>query len=237
MNLIFDIGCNKGEWVQTMLRRYPSCKFVCVEPQEQLVNTLNSKFKGAVNEGQIRIYNKAVSNEEGTINLYPASDNTISTTSEEFRHNSCFAASEKIMQNGKMFKNLYSYGEPIQVETITLNKLIDENGVPDLLKLDVEGHEYEAFLGLTHKVPLITFEWHDRLSHKAVKAVEYLSTIGFTKFDTEIWHLSREYHDEEITNYKTLDEFVYWFTGILDEDVPDINEREWNERGGMIWAK
>jgi len=236
MYLIFDIGTNEGEWTEKMMGRDPSIKFVCVEPQEQLVNTLNFKFSTLVTLGKIKIYNKAVSNEEGTINLYPASDHSIATTSEDFRNNSCFAASEKMI-NGKMFKDHYSYSDPIQVETITLDRLIEENGVPDLLKLDVEGHEYEALLGLTQKVPLVTFEWHEPLRDKVLKAVEHLSTLGFTEFSTEMWYTSAEYHDDEITEYKTSDEFVSWFNDYLDQEVPDINDREWTQRSGMVWAR
>jgi FkbM family methyltransferase len=236
MYLIFDIGTNEGEWTQTMLSKDPSCKFVCVEPQEQLVSTLNFKFSTLVTLGKVKIYNKAVSDEEGTINLYPASDHSIATTSEDFRNNSCFAASEKMI-NGKMFKDHYSYSDPIQVETITLDRLIEENGIPDLLKLDVEGHEYEALLGLTQKVPLVTFEWHEPLRDKVIKSVEHLSTLGFTQFSTEMWYNSLQYHDNEITDYKTLEEFVSWFNDYLDQEVPDINDREWTQRSGMVWAR
>lgn len=236
MHLIFDVGSNQGKWTETMMSIYPFCKVVCVEPQEQLINDLNNKFSTLISSGKVKTYNKAVSDQEGIINLYPASDHSIATTSEEFRYSSCFAASEKMI-NGKMFKEHYSYSDPIQVETITLDKLIEENGVPDLLKLDIEGHEYEAVLGLTQKVPLITFEWHDSLKHKTIKVIEHLGALGFTQFSTEIWHFSREYHDNEIRDYKTLDEFISWFTDTLNEETPDINEREWNERGGMVWAK
>lgn len=236
MYLIFDIGTNEGEWTEKMMGRDPSIKFVCVEPQEQLTNTLNFKFSTLVSLGKIKIYNKAVSNEEGMINLYPANHHSIATTSEDFRNNSCFAASEKMI-NGKMFKDHYSYSDPIQVETITLDRLIEENGVPDLLKLDVEGHEYEALLGLTQKVPLVTFEWHEPLRDKVLKAVEHLSTLGFTEFSTEMWYTSAEYHDDEITEYKTSDEFVSWFNDYLDQEVPDINDREWTQRSGMVWAR
>jgi len=237
MHLIFDVGSNQGKWTETMMARHPSCKIVCVEPQAQLVNELNHKFSTLVSSGKVKIYNNAISNEKGTINLYPSSDHSIATTSEDFRRNSCFAASEKLVGDGKMFKEHYSYYDPIEVDAITLDELINENGIPDLLKLDIEGHEYEALLGLSQKVPLLTFEWHEPLRDKVVKSVEYLSTLGFTEFSTEMWYTSAAYHDNEITDYKTLDEFVSWFDGYLDQEVPHMNEREWTQRSGMVWAR
>ena len=56
MYLIFDIGTNEGEWTEKMMGRDPSIKFVCVEPQEQLTNTLNFKFSTLVSLGKIKIY-------------------------------------------------------------------------------------------------------------------------------------------------------------------------------------
>tara|TARA_R100001143_G_C3349583_1_gene128747 strand:- start:338 stop:1039 length:702 start_codon:yes stop_codon:yes gene_type:complete len=233
MNLIFDIGANVGEYLQEMMRRNPGCKFVAVEPQVTLFNKLISDFDSSV----VTAYNKAVSSSEGTATLFHCKEDTsISSIDSDFLSKSCFAASEKII-NGKAFKDHYNFGDPIEVETITIDSLIETHGVPDLLKVDIEGHEYEAFLGLTQKIPLVTFEWHEPLRDKIVKSVEYLSSIGFTLFSTEIWYVSKEYHDEEITDYKPIDDFVSLFNEYLDRDVPDINDREWTQRSGMVWAK
>tara|TARA_R100000008_G_scaffold43336_1_gene25078 strand:- start:6069 stop:6779 length:711 start_codon:yes stop_codon:yes gene_type:complete len=236
MNLLFDIGCNRGKYTQDILRAFPECSVVCVEPQAGLASHLNVIFKNQINTGQIFVYEKAASNTEGSINLYPASDDTIATTSEEFRENSCFAVSEKIMSNGKMFKDHYSFYDPVPVDTITIDSLISTHGVPDRIKLDVEGHEHEALLGLSEKVPSVTFEWHETLKHKVLDAVGHLHSIGFTEFSTEIWYFSREYHDNEITDYKTKEDFATWFVASLN-DAPPINQREWVNRGGMVWAR
>ena len=238
MELIFDVGSNRGEWTETILSRNRDCKIVCVEPQENHASHLEQKFSTLISSGRVVVYNKAISKEEGNINFYMCNeDDGCSTTDEDFRENSCFAASEKIMQDGVMFKDHYTYNDPITIKTTTLDNLIHENGIPDLLKLDIEGHEYEALLGLTQKVPLLTFEWHETMRDKVIRSIERLSTLGFTQFSTEIWYFSREYHDQEITDYKSLDEFISWFNDNLDQEVPDINEREWTNRGGMVWAR
>ncbi len=224
-----------GEYLSDMMGKYPDCNFVAVEPQEQLCNMLNLKFSTSVSSGRVKIYNKAVGDKVGTVNLHVASDNSVSTTCDEFRNKSCFAASEHIMPDGKMFKDHYSYSEPIQVETTTIDSLIKEHGLPDFIKIDVEGYEYECLLGLSQKVPVVTFEWHEPLRHKVVDSIRHLETIGFTLFSTEMWILSRDYHDNEINDYKTADEFISWFNECLDQPLPP--DPTFIQRSGMVWAK
>ena len=43
--------------------------------------------------------------------------------------------------------------------TITIDKLIQEYGTPELIKIDVEGGEFECLSSLTQKVNNICFEW------------------------------------------------------------------------------
>ena len=47
----------------------------------------------------------------------------------------------------------------IQATTITLDSLADIYGVPDLIKIDVEGAEWSVFRGMTRKMGMLSFEW------------------------------------------------------------------------------
>ncbi|MBF0176834.1 MAG: FkbM family methyltransferase [Magnetococcales bacterium] len=57
-------------------------------------------------------------------------------------------------------------GKTIDVETITVPELLPEHGAPDLIRMDVEGHEVEVINGLVDAVeagkmaPMIVFETH-----------------------------------------------------------------------------
>jgi hypothetical protein len=48
--------------------------------------------------------------------------------------------------------------DQLLVKMTTLDLLIQEYGVPDYVKVDVEGYELEVLRGLTHPVRMISFE-------------------------------------------------------------------------------
>jgi FkbM family methyltransferase len=46
---------------------------------------------------------------------------------------------------------------PIICKSVTLDKLTEEHGTPDLIKIDFECGEYSVLLSLSKKTPLICF--------------------------------------------------------------------------------
>jgi hypothetical protein len=67
-------------------------------------------------------------------------------------------------------------------KTITIDKLIEQYGIPDLIKIDVEGGEYDCVTSLTQKVKLLCFEWAIELNDITFKCIDYLLNIGYTHF-------------------------------------------------------
>jgi len=70
----------------------------------------------------------------------------------------------------------------IMVPTITLDALISQYGIPDILKVDVEGAEEEVVGTLTSKVPVLCFEWASEWRESMYRTLDYVDTIGFKKF-------------------------------------------------------
>ena len=66
--------------------------------------------------------------------------------------------------------------------TITIDNLIKKYGLPELIKIDVEGGEYECISSLTQKVKLLCFEWASEVKNITLKCIEHLSKLGFTQF-------------------------------------------------------
>jgi len=79
-------------------------------------------------------------------------------------------------------------GEVIDVETKTVPQIAAEFGVPDLIRMDVEGHEVEIFNGMLGAIesgelsPMIIFETHIRRyarDHDFVRPLERMFAAGY----------------------------------------------------------
>ncbi len=171
MKLVFDIGYNHGEFSIACTSKHRNCKIIALEANPSL--TQNPPVIS-----NVTLINKLVSTESGKqIPFYvnPQEDG-ISTASIEFLHNSRFTKGSKYIQHQSR------WAHPINVESTTLNDLIKEYGVPDFIKIDVEGYEKEVINGLNQSTPLLGFEWHEEDYQSVIDIVNRLSNLGFTKF-------------------------------------------------------
>jgi hypothetical protein len=71
---------------------------------------------------------------------------------------------------------------PELVFLIPLDKLIKKYGVPDLIKIDIEGGELECLSSLTQKTPMITFEWASETKNIAYNCLIHVQRLGFHNF-------------------------------------------------------
>ena len=111
---------------------------------------------------------------------------------------------------------------PIICKSITLDKLIEEYGTPDLIKIDVEGGEHLVLLSLSKKTPLICFEWASEMNDITFNCLDHLQTLGYNEFFVQ-------YKDEYTfipLIYKTLNE-------VRDELSKTVHKLDW----GMVWAR
>jgi len=162
--MYFDIGSNIGKWA---LENIQTCeKIISIEASP----TTFMKLKKHCKNDKIVLLNYAVCNNGcNDITFYNAESNTLSTLNKEWLTNK-----DSRFCNQK-FKE-------ITVKSITIDKLIEIYGMPKLIKIDVEGAEYDCVSSLTQKVDLLCFEWASELNSVSIKCIDYLSTLGFTKF-------------------------------------------------------
>jgi len=154
-DLCFDIGAHIGAKTEMLLALGASV--VSVEPQPELVREVIARgshcgSKSIVIEG-------AVSEQVGTATLHLREGSVLASLLPDWEGN----------PNGE-----------IEVNVTTLDSLIAQYGMPQFLKIDAEGSESQILRGLSHRVPIMTVEYHcnDRCVALARESVSLLCQFG-----------------------------------------------------------
>lgn len=202
--MYFDIGSNIGKWA---LANIDKCdKIVSVEASPYTFERLANHCK----HDRIILLNFAVCNNDGKdITFYHADADVLSTINKEW-----------LTSESSRFHN-YTFTE-IVCKTITIDQLIAEHGKPELIKIDVEGGEYECISSLTQKVDVLCFEWASEVNDITFKCLDYLTTLGFTEFYVQFG-----------------DDYTYRPTeyGSLDLAKQQLLNTVPKEHWGMIWCR
>lgn len=172
--LLFDIGANVGSWALANLSGAVS--IVAVEASPSMYQTLSRNTIGK----NITCLNYAVADtSENAVTFYESSSNTLSTLDKRWLEDSRSRFGVNSPYNG------YSpYRETI-VRAITLDKLVAKYGVPDLLKIDVEGAENRVIRSLTKKAGLLCFEWASEWNPETFECIQHLETLGYSRFHVQ----------------------------------------------------
>jgi len=161
-DLVFDVGANYGEKSRIFLQL--GAKVIAFEPQPDCREELKWRCGKASN---LTVVETALGAESGEATLYV----------RESRGSSGFVRN---WVTSKIEKELI-------VPVGTLDRAIEEYGVPSYIKIDVEGFEYQVLKGLSQPVSCISFEFHLMDIHhgrnsedveKVLKCVEHLSSLG-----------------------------------------------------------
>ena len=227
--LIFDIGFNKGEFSKKILSYYKSSQILGVEANPSLISN-------SFTHSKIKKINYLVSDNVHK-ERYLYINNAflgMSTASLDVLKKSRFSSGSEKQDR---LKNLYN--KKIKVKVITLDKLIELYGIPDLIKIDVEGHEYQVLKGLTRKARKITLEWTEENYEELVKSIKHLHDLGYDKFGVVGYFFNHNDLDNKILFSRKGDPFL------IEPDYFDwdkINLKKYINRNrkinyGMIWAK
>jgi FkbM family methyltransferase len=140
-DLCFDVGANFGNRIEPLLKL--GARVVAVDPQVDCCNYLNNKFGTT-----IEIVNAGLGETECEKDFFISDASTLSSFSTEWV--------ESVKKT--RFKQ-YNWDKKVKVRMTTLDNLIKKFGVPDFIKIDVEGYELEVLKGLNHSIKMISFEY------------------------------------------------------------------------------
>ncbi|MHC4394555.1 MAG: FkbM family methyltransferase [Planctomycetota bacterium] len=183
----FDIGVYKGVYSYWMAKSVAETGIVVgFEPQAEFYKYM-VKIKSGLNLDNYKIEQLALSDTEGSSTLF------IPTSADK----------------GKSWASLESKysseADNVEVPTTTLDTYCENHNLsPDLVKCDVEGHEYKVFRGaeiLLRKVhPPLLFECEEKhLSEVSIYDIfHYLKSLGYEGFAFDKDGIRKmHYHNEQ----------------------------------------
>jgi FkbM family methyltransferase len=165
--LFFDIGAHEGKWSMENMRVHPCRQIVAVEASPTTFRRLQAMVSRVP---AIVPVHGAVCNHTGPeVDFYQAKTDTLSTLNPYW-----------LTDPRSRF-----YGVPFfktKCPTVTIDSLIQQYGVPDLIKIDVEGAEDTVLASLSQPVPLLCFEWAAELDTVYLACLARLEMLGFHRF-------------------------------------------------------
>ncbi|MBZ0180310.1 MAG: FkbM family methyltransferase [Melioribacteraceae bacterium] len=180
--IIYDCGSNVGTSCLYFSRLYPQCKIHAFEADPDVYSVLmqNIKSYGMTN---VTAYNKAVWKDDDGV---------------------------KISQSGADGSSMFTEGKKIVVQSIRLSELLRKEEIVDLLKIDIEGAEYEVLSDCKNslnKVNNIFLEYHSYLNgeQKLGEILKIFEQSGFRYFIRQEADRNTPFIDRKIKSNPTLD--------------------------------
>ena len=154
-NILVDVGCHKGDLLNSFLKTKKFTKFYCFEPQKRIFKYLKKKFK---KNKKIKIHNYSLGDSHTKKRIYISNLTSLSTMSK-INHKSAWFKIKKFIVGDKNGTNLYQLVNQKKIDTVFRNISLKNS----FLKIDVEGYEFNVLLGAKNKIkeiPYVLIEKH-----------------------------------------------------------------------------
>jgi len=168
-DLVFDLGAHAGN--RTRAFAAMGCRVVAVEPQPDFARLLCRLFAGTP---EVEVIEAAVGSEPGHASLL-ISDRTPTVSTIAVPWHEARAREPDFSR--------VRWNRRIDVETTTLDMLIERFGMPAFVKIDVEGAEPSVLAGLSSPVRSLSFEYLPRALEYARACAARLGALGRYQFN------------------------------------------------------
>lgn len=175
--LCFDIGAHVGNRVRCF--RSMGARVVALEPQPDFARILRLLYG---RDPDVTILEAAVGAEPGEATLL-ASVRTPTVTSL----NPQWVAQ---VGNSLGFEHV-DWAPGPSVRVVTLDSLLERHGLPDFVKIDVEGHELAVLSGLSRPLPALSVEYLPAARDLALSCIDRLAALGDYRYNWSTGESSR----------------------------------------------
>ena len=160
--VVFDIGANKGQSIKFFKKVYPESIIYSLEPSLRTFKALQGNLKNMQVSG-VSIFQFGLGDKSEVKDFYESILDETSSFVLPNKNSSYFKKKNKIL-----FENSDHAFRVVPADVTTLDEFINENkiGTIDILKIDVEGFEFEVIKGacsaLEKKdIKIVQFERHN----------------------------------------------------------------------------
>lgn len=160
VKLAFDVGMYDGADTDYLLRS--GFRVVAIEAHPLLCERAQARFAREIAEGRLTVANVAIAADEGTIGLSLCGDDLGSSS----------IVADKLRGT--------RHAGTLTVPATTIASLFAAHGVPDYMKIDIEGADRHCILPLTMRTAprQLSFE----VDEDVLELVAHLADIGYGKF-------------------------------------------------------
>lgn len=223
--MLFDIGANAGGATAVGLSK--GYKVIALDPAPRIFQTLVKNYIYNSNVVPLRY---AVSDTDyETVEFYETTDtDALSTLNLEW------LTSDTMPYNGFRYRT-------IKATTITIDKLAEIYGEPDLIKIDVEGAEWKVLKGMSKYHGELALEWTIQTLNEHEAQMDYLYSLGYKEYapqyivehlqEPTVWYPLQE-NNEGLFYKWWLETKDAWESGGWQE-----HNLRWSADVGMLWVR